>query len=327
MTYLKNHTIKNKNNSIKRNNISRKTRIKNTPPFPIDVVYTWAGEQMSDNIRVSYNYELKYSIRSVDLYAPWVNKIYILMNPPKKLPSWIDEEKNTKIVIVEHTETFPFLSYLPNTNSNAIETTIANIKDLSEHYIYFNDDFFIGRPTKYTDFFTADGKAIIDSKTTYKNTILKSNSKNILNIKFPPNGIKLYRHMPISLIKSLVLAFNKKYSDYINWIRNTKKRNNKGYDICEKYNLNSPCQQIHYPICKYMYSKGKAVLKDNTDRILYAENGNINFHGELNKILYLKPLFFCINDTQKESVARKNARIALLRFFKMYYPKKPNYEK
>jgi hypothetical protein len=76
-----------------------------------------------------------------------------------------------------------------------------------------------------------------------------------------------------------------------------------------------------------MYSKGKAVLKDNTDRIMYAQNGNIDFHSELNKILYLKPLFFCINDTQKESVARKNARIALLRFFKMYYPKKPDYEK
>ena len=49
-----------------------------TTPFPIDVVYTWKGERVTDNIRDSYNNELQYSLRSIDLYAPWVNKIYIL---------------------------------------------------------------------------------------------------------------------------------------------------------------------------------------------------------------------------------------------------------
>ena len=55
------------------------------PPFPIDIVYTWAGEHNDTNdARISNNNELKYSLRSVMKYAPWVNKIYILMNPPKQ---------------------------------------------------------------------------------------------------------------------------------------------------------------------------------------------------------------------------------------------------
>ena len=47
------------------------------PPFNIDVVYTWAGEQKSSDERLSYNNELKYSIRSVLKNAPWINRIFI----------------------------------------------------------------------------------------------------------------------------------------------------------------------------------------------------------------------------------------------------------
>ena len=82
------------------------------PPFPIDVVYTWKGEETTDNIRTSYNYELQYSLRSIDLYAPWVNNIYILTDYPKKCPSWIKAD-NKKIILIETTDTFPHPNYLP----------------------------------------------------------------------------------------------------------------------------------------------------------------------------------------------------------------------
>ena len=109
----------------------------NKTPFPIYIVYTWAGEDISDNIRLSNNNELKYSLRSVYKYAPWVNHIYILMNPPKRKPSWFNNDYNRLITIVDQRETFPKGCVLPNTNSNAIETTLHNIKGLSEHFIYF----------------------------------------------------------------------------------------------------------------------------------------------------------------------------------------------
>ena len=37
----------------------------NTTPFPIDVVYSWKGEEITDNPRSSYNHELKYSLRAI----------------------------------------------------------------------------------------------------------------------------------------------------------------------------------------------------------------------------------------------------------------------
>ena len=37
----------------------------------------------------------------------WINKIYILMNPPKKKPSWFNDKYKEKIILLDQTETFP----------------------------------------------------------------------------------------------------------------------------------------------------------------------------------------------------------------------------
>jgi hypothetical protein len=253
--YLLNNILKNYN---KINNFKN---FDNNPPFPIDIVYTWRGEKFSNNIIESYNYELKYSLRSIDLYAPWVNKIYILMNE-EKYPSWINPVNN-KIIIVDHVTTFKDKKYLPNTNSNAIETTIVNIPNLSEHYVYFCDDVFLGRSCSYNEFFTTDGKAKVDIYTKVNNSILKNKNMNLLNFELPMTTNEFHPHIPIPQIKSSVKDFYDTYPDYIEWIKSTKTRKGKGIDICKKYKLNMPCQQIHYPTYKYMYTHNKAILINN----------------------------------------------------------------
>jgi len=299
-----------------------------SPPFPIDVVYTWKGEEVTNDVRTSYNNELQYSLRSIDLYAPWVNKIYILTDYPKNYPSWIKNDTN-KIIMIDTTETFPHPSYLPNSNSNAIESTIVNINNLSEHYIYFCDDIFLGKKTKYTDFFTYDGKAIVDKYVLETSPILIDENNNINNIKYPPSTGRMYKHIPIPQIKSCVQEFYEEYSDYIHWVRMTKNRNSKGFDICKSNGLNTPCQQIHYPICKYMYVKNKAITTDNDDskKSIFVKNKYDNLIYALNRIIVIKPLFFCINDDQTDVSKREEARNTVLDFFEVYFPNKPEFEK
>ena len=302
----------------------------NYPPFPIDIVYTWKGEKVSNNIRDSYNYELKYSLRSIDLYAPWVNKIYLLVDAPIKQPSWINQ--NNKIILVDTTQTFGNSKYLPNSNSNAIETTIINIPNLSEHYIYFCDDIFLGRKTNYTDFFTVDGKAFVHDHCIVTESMLIDENINTLNIQYPPTVNSFYPHVPIPQIKSIVTEFYDVYSDYIEWIRNTKKRLDKGCNICELNFLKCPCQQIHYPICKYMYMKNMAVLTNynNTLTKMFIRNDELFKYSpiisSLDIVLYVKPLFFCINDDEKDPIKRIEVRQRMLNFFNKYYPNKASFE-
>lgn len=316
-----------KNNKIRKKNKTIKSYKEDKPPFSIDVVYTWSGEKTPNHdIRLGYNYELKYSLRSVYYFAPWVNKIYILMNNPKKMPSWI-KENNDKIIIVDHLDTFPSKKYLPNTNSNAIETTIPNINGLSEHFIYFNDDFFLGRKAKYTDFFTPDGKAIVHENTEKTKPTLYKTTVSKLKFKFPPNNGKMYEHFPMPRIKSICAEFNEKYSDYIDWIRKTKKRKGEGFNICKKYDLTLPCQQIHYPVAKYMYLKKMAILSNDKYRSYYVNNSGEHVEEKLDNIKKLKPLFFCINDTETDIHMRKKLPKIMLDFFNDYYPRKPPFEK
>ena len=52
------------------------------------------------------------------------------------------------IRVVPHSEIFPDTGDLPTFNSHAIEACLHRIPDLSENFLYFNDDVFLGRPRR-----------------------------------------------------------------------------------------------------------------------------------------------------------------------------------
>ncbi len=82
---------------------------------------------------------MKYWFRGVDKFAPWVRKIHFVTCGQK--PDWLDEN-HPKLVLVDHKDFIPE-QYLPVFNSNLIEIYMHKIPDLSEQFVYFNDDFFI----------------------------------------------------------------------------------------------------------------------------------------------------------------------------------------
>lgn len=84
----------------------------------------------------------RYWFRSVEKYAPWVNKVYLITNG--KFPDWINPGCD-KLVLVKHSDYIPE-KYLPTFNSKTIELNLGRIKDLSEHFVYFNDDMFLNAP-------------------------------------------------------------------------------------------------------------------------------------------------------------------------------------
>lgn len=82
---------------------------------------------------------LKYWFRGVEQFAPWVRKIHFVTDHQK--PEWLDEN-NPKIHLVNHEDFIPS-QFLPTYNSVVIERYLHKIPDLSEHFVYFNDDFYL----------------------------------------------------------------------------------------------------------------------------------------------------------------------------------------
>lgn len=94
--------------------------------------------------------ELKYSLRSAEMYAPWIRRIFIVTD--NQVPEWLNTA-NPKVQIVDHTEILP-PEALPCFNSVVIEHHLHRIPGLSEHFLYANDDMFFNRPVTPADFFS-----------------------------------------------------------------------------------------------------------------------------------------------------------------------------
>lgn len=82
---------------------------------------------------------LRYWFRGVEKFAPWVRKIHFVTCGQK--PEWLDEN-NPKINLVSHKDFIP-AEFLPTYNSVVIERFMHKIPGLADHFVYFNDDFYI----------------------------------------------------------------------------------------------------------------------------------------------------------------------------------------
>lgn len=101
--------------------------------------------------RFADNQELRYSLRSIETFAPWVRQIFIVTNG--QIPSWLNLD-NPRIKIVTHAEIFANKSHLPTFSSPAIESHLHKIPGLSKKFIYLNDDVMFGEEVWPDDFYT-----------------------------------------------------------------------------------------------------------------------------------------------------------------------------
>ncbi|KAG8227809.1 hypothetical protein J437_LFUL006223 [Ladona fulva] len=96
--------------------------------------------------------ELRYSLRSVEQFAPWVRHIWLVTNG--QIPHWINLE-HPRLTLITHDEIFLNVSHLPTFGSPAIESHLHRIPGLSEKFLYLNDDMLFGKEVWPDDFYTA----------------------------------------------------------------------------------------------------------------------------------------------------------------------------
>lgn len=115
----------------------------------------WLGKELSESdIDAESNRyrdwdNLQYIFRGIEVFMPWVRKVHLVTNGQK--PSWLNME-SSKLELVKHEDFIPS-EYLPLFSSTAIEVNLHRIKGLADKFIYFNDDMFVMKPQKSTDWF------------------------------------------------------------------------------------------------------------------------------------------------------------------------------
>ncbi len=108
--------------------------------------------------------EIRFAVASILRFAPYVKRIFIITNrQDPNLGDFIARnfpDNQVPVIIVDQNTLFEgHEQYLPVFNSIAVETMMWRIPDLSEEFIYMNDDFFFTSPSKKEDLFKA-GKVV-----------------------------------------------------------------------------------------------------------------------------------------------------------------------
>jgi hypothetical protein len=129
---------------------------------PIDVVIKYIDlsdkELKRDGIKQIQkdedNEEMRYSIRSILKYIPWVRKIFIVMPNEKVRYFKPYDEIKEKILYVKDKDLLGHES----ANIYAFTFNLFRLEKfgLSENFIYFDDDFFVGKELNKSNFFYYD---------------------------------------------------------------------------------------------------------------------------------------------------------------------------
>ncbi|MFI3296357.1 MAG: stealth family protein [bacterium] len=281
--------------------------------------------------RFADNNDLLYSLRSVDMYAPWINHIYIVTD--NQCPEWLDTTNN-RITIVDHSELFK-KDQLPLYNSVAIELGIHKIKGLSEHYLYANDDMMFNRAVSPQFFFTRKGKvkcrffpAIdnIDVSGTYGTTILSANKIISSDFGLDVEEIHPYHQIDAYVKSSVENSFER----YKTWAEAT---------IRNKFR--SPNDMQRHVFSLYAIVTGDGVMiKCNDSKIkkllrfiaMYLKLSG-GFDSKVFDLKYtkieqclstFKPALVCFNDTE---IVQDADRLRMKELYSRLYPSKSQFEK
>jgi UDP-glucose 4-epimerase len=303
--------------------------------FDIDIVFSWVdgssaefqrlrAQRMNsylvgagDDSAARYRQldEIRYALRSVYLFAPWIRRIFIVTDSPP--PAWLAE--HPAVTIVPSTAFFRDPANLPTHNSHAIESQLHHIEGLSEHFLYSNDDMFFGRPVAPDMFFSPGGiTKFIQSATRIglgENSVERSGfenaarvNRNLLRRRFGRVTTRHLEHAPTPLRRSVLQELEDEFPE--DFARTAASPFRASTDISVTNSL------YHF----YALMTGRAVEQTGA-RVTYVETTLRSSLRQMAELLRTRSQdFFCLNDGSEPEISMETRTKAVVEFLESYFP-------
>ena len=310
--------------------------------FDIDLVFSWVdgssvefqrarakrmksyvvGDGDDSEARFRQIDELKYALRSVYLFAPWIRRIFIATDSPA--PEWLAE--HPRVTIVRSEEFFDDVSVLPTHNSHAVESQLHRIDGLAEHFLYSNDDMFFGRPvgkelffspggvTKFVEASTRIGLGESDpSRSGFENAARVNRA--LLRERFGKVTTRHLEHCAVPLTRSGMQRLEDEFPDDI---RRTASHAFRSADDVSVTN-----SLYHY----YNLMTGHAVVQPAA-RVTYIETTLQMALRQMKRLLKRRDQdMFCLNDGSRPEISVEERTAAVTDFLERYFPFAAPWEK
>ncbi|GIE27328.1 exopolysaccharide phosphotransferase [Actinoplanes italicus] len=313
--------------------------------FPVDVVYTWvdgsdpdwqrrkaramaenswvgdvSGQAANDSRYVSRD-ELRYSLRALHCFAPWVRRVFLVTDD--QVPSWLDRA-HPRLTVVGHREIFGDTGRLPTFNSQAIESRLHRIPGLAEHFLYLNDDVILGRPVTPDLFFTPGGLTKFFASAARVDTAPRGpadrpadsaakNNRRLIQETFGRMLTRKMMHTPHPSRRGVIAEIEERFAEQVTATAGHQFRHP------DDISLLSSLQQY------YAYLTGKAA--PGRIRYLYTDLASPATPLRLARLLRGRNVdAFCLNDVDVHSAAVADQEALVAEFLPAYLPFTSPYE-
>ena len=258
---------------------------------------------------------LRYLLRGIATYMPFVRDVVLLVADRCQIPDYVDQDH---VRIVYHSDFIP-AEYLPTFNSCTIESFLFNITKLSDQFIYFNDDIFPINTMTSADFFQNSLPRLHFSENVScaGNQAYTNQCRSSLDLiadmlgkeRYPEHEYPSPEHTATSMLKSTVRLVGEQCNEAIRStvtaLRGLKNINQYIYSYYQYYT-----GAYTDGVCPYLYLD----IKDDLSAIRWAVQG-------ISEIRLI-----CLNDQGDVSDYDK-IREQLLAIFEEKFPNSCVYEK
>ena len=318
---------------------------------PIDAVYLWVDGQapgfsaMLERVlseekaapdalsigrdRFRDNEELRYSLRSLGTYAPWIRTVYIVTNG--RAPTWLNMQ-HARIRVVTHDQLFLNPENLPSFNSQAIELQLHRIPGLSRRFLYLNDDVFFGRTCAPSDFGVNDNA----QRIYFQQTALPYDpdngpvhdrayafTQNLMEEQWPRmTDRRLPAHTPQLYDKEVIAHLEGRFAE--------------AFEQTSQHRFRTP-RDLVLRILYFFYLLEKSPLRCNHEAFVFEDTGpdylfvrlledDPSAIQSLVKIARFRPRFFCINDDLGNVDISHQYLCAVRSLLAMMFPERSSFE-
>jgi hypothetical protein len=304
--------------------------------FPIDVVYTWVDgddpewnaarrarggdalrAEAAGQARFRSREELRHSMRSVHLFAPWVRTIHLVTAGQR--PDWLAE--HPRVRVVDHRDILP-PEALPTFNSQAIETSLHKVPGLAEHFVYLNDDVFLGRATRPELFFSPGGDfaafvgdGVVGLPGTADKPFLHAAATNraLLEEAFGVAVTQVMAHSPHPHRVSVLAEVEARFADAV------------GRTARSPFRADTDVSMLSSLAQHYGLITGTAYAAAAEHAFVDLSNARIERH--LRQLRARDRDFFCIGDHHEYAVDTDAVDAMLAEFLAEYFPVKAPWER
>ena len=272
----------------------------------IDAVITWVdGSEPNYKLKLEENLknkkiiisqytqanEIDFCVASIIKFAPFVRKIFIVTDKQKPRFSGIRHMVSLeKIEIIDHEEIFrDNLDCMPSFNIRSIDALLFKIKDLSDKFIYFNDDMFLIKETTKEDWFK-DNKAILTGSwaKTYNKQLIKTIShkiKNLLNIRPSFNAAQSKAANIVGFHNKYFKSFHCGRPQIKSVIKDFYDKNPQRLTNQIRYKFRDGRQYMPYSLCWHLLIKENLYVESSTNKLVEINKSRNLSAKKLEKIL------------------------------------------